>query len=216
MDLISDTHETASRSRLCAAVRVLLLAVALCDPAGKAAAQETESSGKPAPTADEIARELANPKKPLASLTLKNQLRLFEGDLPTADTARAALSKGGVIACPNPIEAARVSDAIAPEHLQLSVAYAGDLVPRLNHYGALFIGERSAEVFGDYGVGPNHVLPTSGTSRARGGLSVMDFLRVRTWIRLDGPGPSRELVEDSAWLARQEGLEAHARAAELR
>ena len=138
------------------------------------------------------------------------------GDLPTADTARTAISKGGVIACPNVVEAARVSDAIAPEHLQLSMADARDLVPHLNHYGALFIGEKSAEVFGDYGVGPNHVLPTSGTARARGGLSVMDFLRVRTWIRLDQPGPSRELVEDSAWLARQEGLEAHARAAELR
>ena len=136
--------------------------------------------------------------------------------LPTADTARAALKKGGVVACPDVEEAIRVSDAIAPEHLQLSVADAKDLALRLNHYGAIFIGEHSAEVFGDYGVGPNHVLPTSGTSRARGGLSVMDFLRVRTWIQLDGSGPSRELVEDSAWMARQEGLEAHARAAELR
>jgi len=147
---------------------------------------------------------------------VEGELRTQLSDLPTANTVRAALSKGGVIACRNPLEATRVSDAIAPEHLQLSVADVDDLVPRLNHYGALFIGERSAEVFGDYGVGPNHVLPTLRTARARGGLSVMDFLRVRTWIRLDGPGPSRELVEDSAWLARQEGLEAHARAAELR
>ena len=153
---------------------------------------------------------------PALVTAVEAELSIQLGDLPTADTARAALSKGGVIACPNVEEAARVSDAIAPEHLQLSMADARDLVPRLNHYGALFIGERSAEVFGDYGVGPNHVLPTSGTARARGGLSVMDFLRVRTWIRLDEPGPSSELVEDSAWLARQEGLEAHARAAELR
>jgi phosphoribosyl-ATP pyrophosphohydrolase/phosphoribosyl-AMP cyclohydrolase/histidinol dehydrogenase len=137
-------------------------------------------------------------------------------DLPTADIARAALAKGGVVACTDVDEAIRVSDAIAPEHLQLSVANAGDLVPRLCHYGAIFIGERSAEVFGDYGAGPNHVLPTSGTARARGGLSVMDFLRIRTWIQFDGSGPSRELVEDSAWMARQEGLEAHARSAELR
>ena len=137
-------------------------------------------------------------------------------DLPTAETALAALGKGGVVACPNVEEAARVSDAIAPEHLQLCVAGASDLVPRFNHYGAIFIGERSAEVFGDYGVGPNHELPTSGTARVRGGLSVLDFLRVRTWISLEGPDASRELIEDSAWLARQEGLEAHARAAELR
>ena len=137
-------------------------------------------------------------------------------DLSTATVARVALSNGGAIACRDIEEAARISDAIAPEHLQLSLQDADRLLPHLHHYGALFIGETSAEVFGDYGVGPNHVLPTSGTARARGGLSVLDFLRVRTWMRLDGSGPSRELVEDSAWLARQEGLEAHARAAELR
>ncbi len=149
---------------------------------------------------------------PAVQAELKSQLV----NLPTADTARAALSKGGAIACPHIEEAARVSDAIAPEHLQLSVAGADDLAGRLNHYGALFIGEDSAEVFGDYGIGPNHVLPTSGTARTRGGLSVIDFLRVRTWVRLDESGPTRELVEDAAWLARREGLEAHARAAELR
>jgi len=137
-------------------------------------------------------------------------------DLPTADVARAALFNGGAFACSGFEEAARVANAIAPEHLQLSVAYPDDLSPLLDHYGALFMGEKSAEVFGDYGVGPNHVLPTSRTARARGGLSVMDFLRVRTWIRMDGSGPPLDLVEDAAWLARQEGLEAHARAAELR
>lgn len=149
---------------------------------------------------------------PAVETELRNQLV----NLSTADTAQVALSKGGVILCPNLLEAARVSNAIAPEHLQLSVSDVSDLVPYLKHYGALFIGENSAEVFGDYGIGPNHVLPTSGTAKARGGLSVMDFLRVRTWIHLDGPILYRELVEDSAWLARQEGLEAHARAAELR
>ena len=149
---------------------------------------------------------------PSVEATLAAQL----ADLSTATVARVALSNGGAIACRDIEEAARISDAIAPEHLQLSLQDADRLLPHLHHYGALFIGETSAEVFGDYGVGPNHVLPTSGTARARGGLSVLDFLRVRTWMRLDGSGPSRELVEDSAWLARQEGLEAHARAAELR
>ena len=135
-------------------------------------------------------------------------------DLPTADVARAALSNGGALACSSLEEAARVANAIAPEHLQLSVADSDDLSPLLYHFGALFLGEKSSEVFGDYGVGPNHVLPTSRTARARGGLSVMDFLRVRTWIRMDEP--THELIEDSAWLARREGLEAHARAAEFR
>ena len=70
-------------------------------------------------------------------------------------------------------------------------------------------------MFGDYGLGPNHVLPTGGTARARGGLSVLDFLRVRTWIRADS-ALDPDLIEDVAWFARQEGLEAHARAAEIR
>lgn len=144
------------------------------------------------------------------------ELRLQLADLPTADVARTALSNGGAVSCDSIEAAALVTNAIAPEHLQLSVSEPDVMAAHLHHYGALFLGEESAEVFGDYGVGPNHVLPTSGTSRARGGLSVMDFLRVRTWLRLDEPGPSAELVEDSAWLARQEGLEAHARAAELR
>ena len=146
---------------------------------------------------------------------VEDALRTQLEDLPTADVARQALLKGGVISCATVEEAIRVCDAIAPEHLQLSVADPDALACRLSHFGALFAGERSAEVFGDYGVGPNHVLPTSGTARSRGGLSVMDFLRIRTWISLE-EGLDPELVEDSAWLARQEGLEGHARAAEFR
>ena len=136
-------------------------------------------------------------------------------DLPTASTAREALSNGGVIACETEEDARLACDAIAPEHLQLSVSNPEAWPDRLRHYGALFIGERAAEVFGDYGMGPNHVLPTGGTARARGGLSVMDFLRVRTWIRADSDLDA-DLIEDVAWFARQEGLEAHARAAEIR
>ncbi len=142
---------------------------------------------------------------------IENQLE----DLPTASTAKEALRNGGVIVCDTIGEACLACDAIAPEHLQLSVSNPGDWSDRLQHYGTLFIGERAAEVFGDYGVGPNHVLPTGGTARARGGLSVMDFLRVRTWIRADSAADA-DLIEDVAWFARREGLEAHARAAEIR
>ena len=75
------------------------------------------------------------------------------------------------------------------------------------------MGSASAEVFGDYGAGPNHVLPTGGTARSMGGLSVLTFLRVRTWLCLDDAAP---LLDDAARLARMEGLEGHARAAEAR
>src|SRR2546426_7184964 len=74
----------------------------------------------------------------------------------------------------------------------------------------------AAEVLGDYGAGPNHVLPTGGTARSTGGLSVYTFLRVRTWLRIDDPAAARPLLEDAVWFGRAEGLEAHARAAERR
>ena len=150
----------------------------------------------------------------LPSLVERELERQLE-DLPTASTALAALANGGVIVCETEEDACLACDDIAPEHLQISVSNPEAWPDRLRHYGALFIGERAAEVFGDYGVGPNHVLPTGGTARARGGLSVMDFLRVRTWIRTDSD-LDPELIEDVAWFARQEGLEAHARAAEIR
>ncbi|HEX9347455.1 MAG TPA: histidinol dehydrogenase, partial [Gemmatimonadales bacterium] len=90
------------------------------------------------------------------------------------------------------------------------------VAPRLAHFGALFIGAGSAEVLADYGAGPNHVLPTAGTARSKGGLSVYAFLRVRTWLRIDDSAAARPLVEDAAWFGRVEGLEAHARSAERR
>ena len=110
-------------------------------------------------------------------------------------------------------QAIAACDALAPEHLQLSVRDPEAIRDSLSHYGAVFVGEGSAEVFGDYGVGPNHVLPTGGTARFSGGLSVFTFLRVRTWLHID---PSDDIIADAAGLARLEGLEGHARAAERR
>ena len=84
------------------------------------------------------------------------------------------------------------------------------------NYGGLFIGEHAAEVLGDYGAGPNHTLPTGGTGRYTGGLSVFNFLRIRTWMRVDDKAASQGMVDDSVVMARLEGLEGHARAAETR
>jgi phosphoribosyl-ATP pyrophosphohydrolase/phosphoribosyl-AMP cyclohydrolase/histidinol dehydrogenase len=100
--------------------------------------------------------------------------------------------------------------------LELCLQDATALAPRLAHFGALFIGAGSAEVLGDYGAGPNHVLPTAGTARSKGGLSVYTFLRVRTWLRIEDSAAARPLIEDAAWFGRVEGLEAHARSAERR
>ncbi|MFO7768472.1 MAG: histidinol dehydrogenase [bacterium] len=137
-------------------------------------------------------------------------------DLPTAAVARQAVRGGFAVAAADLEEAAAVCDRLAPEHLQVVTADPEEAASRLDHYGALFIGEGAAEVFGDYGAGPNHVLPTGGTARYVGGLSVFTFLRVRTWMRSEAGGPDSALVRETARLARLEGLEAHARAAERR
>jgi histidinol dehydrogenase len=134
-------------------------------------------------------------------------------DLPTSETAGAALGNGFAMVVGSMIEAGAVSDQLAPEHLALHVEEPDQLVEALRSYGSVFVGGRSAEAFADYGVGPNHVLPTGGGARFQSGLSVLTFLRSPTWSRLDEPGA---LVDDTVHLARLEGLEAHARAAQFR
>jgi phosphoribosyl-ATP pyrophosphohydrolase/phosphoribosyl-AMP cyclohydrolase/histidinol dehydrogenase len=143
-------------------------------------------------------------------------LELQLADLPTQDVASAALDNGFTVIVSDLDEATGVCDRLAPEHLQVMTEDAEGVARRLNHYGGLFIGSSSAEVFGDYGLGPNHTLPTGGVARFKGGLSVFDFLRVRTWLRMDGGPATAKTVADAAALARLEGLEAHARAAERR
>jgi phosphoribosyl-ATP pyrophosphohydrolase/phosphoribosyl-AMP cyclohydrolase/histidinol dehydrogenase len=134
-------------------------------------------------------------------------------DLPTSETASAALGNGFAIVVSTTAEAISVADEMGPEHLALHVDDPDGLAGSLHSFGSMFLGEGSAEVFADYGVGPNHVLPTGGGARFQSGLSVLTFLRAATWSRLDDPGA---LVDDTVHLARLEGLEAHARAAQLR
>jgi len=136
-------------------------------------------------------------------------------DLPTRETAAAALGNGFAVVVGDLEAAVAVCNRLAPEHLQVLTANADAVAARLHHWGGLFIGAASAEVLGDYGAGPNHTLPTGGVARFKGGLSVLDFLRVRTWLRVGGAADP-ELARDAAALARLEGLEAHARAAERR
>lgn len=145
---------------------------------------------------------------------VEDELSRQLSSLPTAQVARAALRNGFrcVAGCTDQI--VQLCDAIAPEHLQLTHAESQELAARVSHFGALFLGEGTPEVLADYGVGPNHVLPTGGAARASGGLSVLDFLRVQSWVRLEDPDPGQ--VTDAVAFARAEGLEGHARAAQLR
>lgn len=134
-------------------------------------------------------------------------------DLPTAAIARRALANGAVVVANSINDAIVAADIIASEHVEIMTRDAASVAASIRNAGAVFVGAGSAEVFGDYGAGPNHVLPTGGTARYRGGLSVFDFLRVRTWMSTEDP---RVLRDDCARFARLEGLEAHARAAEKR
>lgn len=144
------------------------------------------------------------------------EIRIQVSDLPTAETALAALENGFAVEVANLDEAIRVCDRLAPEHLEVMVEDAAKVADRLRAWGGLFVGAAAAEVLGDYGAGPNHTLPTGGVARFKGGLAVFDFLRIRTRLEIDDPAASQELVSDAVDLARIEGLEAHARSAERR
>ena len=133
--------------------------------------------------------------------------------LPTQGVASSALEGGAAILVDDMDQAVELGDRLAPEHLALHVADPEEMAVRLSAYGSLFVGAKSAEVFADYGAGPNHVLPTGRGARFQSGLSVATFLRASTWITMSDPDV---IAKDAADLARLEGLEAHARAAELR
>ena len=149
---------------------------------------------------------------PLVEAALYRQL----STLPTAATVGVSLRNGFVVVAETMDEAIDLVDQVAPEHLELMSAHASDIDRRISNAGAVFIGSMSAEVLGDYGAGPNHVLPTGGTSRFRAGLSVFSFLRTRTWLRIDDPISARASFLDASSLARLECLEGHARSADSR
>jgi histidinol dehydrogenase len=134
-------------------------------------------------------------------------------DLPTAAVARKAIQRNSAIILTSSLEEAiELSNRFAPEHLSIP---DDRLLARVRHAGSVFVGPFSTEAAGDYASGPNHVLPTGGVARLRGGLSVADYLKVISVQRL-----SREALTALApaitTLARAEGLEAHARSVEVR
>jgi histidinol dehydrogenase len=142
---------------------------------------------------------------------LARQLFLLPPDSP----ARESLRNGFTVRVTSEEEAIALSDAFAPEHLELQGARAEALADRLRNYGALFIGENAAEVFGDYGSGTNHILPTGGAARFTGGVFVGTFLKTLTWQRILPEG-RRAQAEQAAALADAEGLAAHAASARMR
>ena len=134
--------------------------------------------------------------------------------LPTATTAKVALGNGAAVLCDSVEQVITICNALAPEHLELHCNDAQAVADKIDNAGCMFIGHQSAEVFGDYGVGPNHTLPTAGTARFSAGLNVFTFVRIRTWLKLETAPQS--LIDDTARLAELEGLIAHQRSAQKR
>ncbi len=122
---------------------------------------------------------------------------------------------GEIIVTDSLDEAVEMANRYAPEHLEINVEDPDAIVEKLYNYGSLFIGGNTAEVFGDYASGTNHTLPTLRASRYTGGVWVGTFLKTCTYQWMTGDG-SRRIAPLVARMARGEGLEGHARAAEKR
>ena len=141
--------------------------------------------------------------------------RLLPG-MPRRDVIRASLEgRGALIQTRSMEEACALSNRIAPEHLEISSKEPHRWEPLLRHAGAIFLGAFTSESLGDYCAGPNHVLPTSGTARFSSPLGVYDFVKRSSLIEVSERG-AQVLGPIAAELAHGEGLQAHARAAELR
>ncbi len=148
----------------------------------------------------------------LATLVAAEIERQLE-TLPTADVARKAIDRNSaIVLVRSSEEAVELSNRFAPEHLSIEDP---KLIPGIRHAGSIFVGPFSPEAAGDYASGPNHVLPTGGVARLRGGLSAADYVKVISVQQLSSRA-LKALAPAITPLARAEGLEAHARSVEAR
>ncbi len=157
---------------------------------------------------------LLSPSKELLE-KVKVEIDLQVASLPRVGIAHQALERSGLVLTKDLEEALELSNLYAPEHLCLGVENPMDYLGLVQNAGGIFLGEYSCEALGDYIAGPSHVMPTSGTARFSAGLAVRDFLKVIPIVGLN-KSASAKLAVLGAKMAREEGLEAHARALDLR
>ena len=155
------------------------------------------------PDADFIAQVEASIAKLLPTMTRKTII------------AKALKERGALIHTKDITEAIKISNQIAPEHLELCVEDPESMLDGIKHAGAIFMGKNTCEAIGDYCAGPNHVLPTSGTARFSSPLGVYDFQKKSSLIMMSDKG-ANTLGEIAATLADGEGLQAHAQSARYR
>ena len=190
---------------------VVVLADAAAPPAWVAAdllAQAEHGSGEERAILVTTSRRLAE--------AVAAQIRRQAADQPNREAIAAALAlRGAVILAPDLEAAAAICEELAPEHLEVMTADPEALAHRLPGAGALLLGPWAAVAAGDYGVGPNHVLPTGGTARFSSPLSVADFRKRQSVVRLDREALAARRSDFEAF-ARIEGFEAHARSIAIR
>ena len=165
---------------------------------------------------DELAQSiLLCPDRRFVDAVAKSLARLLP-EMPRREVISASLAgRGALIDVRDLDEACAIANRVAPEHLELALAEPNALVDRIRHAGAIFIGRYTSESLGDYCAGPNHVLPTSRSARFSSPLGVYDFQKRTSIIEVSADGADK-LGRIASTLARGEGLQAHARAAELR
>ena len=160
---------------------------------------------------------LVTDDRPLAEAVMQRVPQLIE-DLPELNRNNAAAAwrdYAEVIVCADREEMAATADDYAPEHLTVQAADIDWWLGRLQCYGSLFLGEETTVAFGDKASGTNHVLPTSGAARYTGGLSVHKYMKIVTWQRATREG-AKPIAEATARISRLEGMEGHARSADIR
>ena len=165
---------------------------------------------------DELAQALLlTPDERLLDAVAR-EAKVWFAQMPRATIIAASFAnRGALIKVRDLDEACAISNRVAPEHLELAVANPEALLPSIRHAGAIFLGHYSSEPLGDYCAGPSHVLPTGRTARFSSPLSVYDFQKRTSLVRVSRES-ARTLGAVAATLAHGEGLTAHARAAEAR
>ncbi|MDG1425435.1 MAG: histidinol dehydrogenase [Paracoccaceae bacterium] len=160
---------------------------------------------------------LVTDNRPLANEVMELVPELI-ADLPEVNRENATAAwrdYAEVILCSNREEMSATSDEYAPEHLTVQAEDLDWWLERLNCYGSLFLGEETTVAFGDKASGTNHVLPTSGAASYTGGLSVHKYMKIVTWQRATRSG-AKPVAEATARISRLEGMEGHARTADIR
>jgi histidinol dehydrogenase len=165
---------------------------------------------------DELAQSILLCPDPAYIDQVQSSINRLLPEMPRREIiARSLNGRGALIHTRGMEEACAISNQIAPEHLEVSSRDPHRWEPLLKHAGAIFLGAYTSESLGDYCAGPNHVLPTSGTARFSSPLGVYDFQKRSSLIEVSEAG-AQTLGQIASVLAHGEGLQAHARAAEMR